>query len=672
MIARLPRLTIAAASAMALLSLLACEAASATTPAKAPRLALRITVGVTDVRAHSLSVVLGLRSRPAARCTATVSAAKLRFPLPEVITNKAGRAALKWSVEAGAPRGKWKFRVRCAKGRALVIKIKHAQIKVAKGSTRPSLVAPGSIEAVAGKLTTPPPAQGPGAAGASGNVSPGQGPASGGGLPGMGGLGAGNGNPFAGYEGYCTWGAWEKAQWLGRAVTGNAQDWAAQAERAGLSVGTAPAMDAVYVRLSPGVGHVAVVTKVINSTTVETVEMNGGSGGTAGNGYKTNEFGVHKYGRVKYTGSNVRFIYKPGTGPGNPGPGPGGGSGPGGTTTPPTGVSPADPATGTTPGINGTHFEYFVGNDGSLRVSHWTGSSWQTDNFSQGVLSGTSPSAYLGPNGTHYVYFVGNDGSLRVSHWTGSSWQTDNFSQGVLSGTSPSAYLGPNGTHYVYFVGNDGSLRVSHWTGSSWQTDNFSQGVLSGTSPSAYLGPNGTHYVYFVGNDGSLRVSHWTGSSWQTDNFSQGVLSGTSPSAYLGPNGTHYVYFVGNDGSLRVSHWTGSSWQTDNFSQGVLSGTSPSAYLGPNGTHYVYFVGNDGSLRVSHWTGSSWQTDNFSQGVLSGTSPSAYLGPNGTHYVYFVGNDGSLRVSHWTGSSWQTDNFSQGVLSGTSPSAYLG
>ena len=42
----------------------------------------------------------------------------------------------------------------------------------------------------------------------------------------------------------------------------------------------------------------------------------------------------------------------------------------------------------------------------------------------------------------HYVYFTGNDGNLRVSHWTGTLWQTDNFGFGARSGTSPSAYLG--------------------------------------------------------------------------------------------------------------------------------------------------------------------------------------------------------------------------------------
>jgi len=299
--------------------------------------------------------------------------------------------------------------------------------------------------------------------------------------------------------------------------------WGDRAAEAGEVTGDLPVVGAL-VSFKPGVygtpppaGHVGYVESVAPDGQHFTMSSK--------DGLKCNEIVYWKYNVLALGRANgMTFIYGP---PGSTTPSSGAGTPPTSTGTPPIGP-------GTTPGVNGTEFVYFVGNDGNLRVSHWTGSIWQTDDFQQGVESGTSPSAYLGPNGTHFVYFVGNDGSLRVSHWTGSIWQTDDFQQGVLSGTSPSAYLGPNGTHFVYFVGNDGSLRVSRWTGSIWQMDNFSQGVESGTSPSAYLGANGTHFVYFVGNDGSLRVSHWTGSIWQMDNFSQGVLSGTSPSAYLG------------------------------------------------------------------------------------------------------------------------------------------
>jgi hypothetical protein len=92
------------------------------------------------------------------------------------------------------------------------------------------------------------------------------------------------------------------------------------------------------------------------------------------------------------------------------------------------------------------------------------------------------------PSGHHFVYFVASDGTLRDEHWTGTSWQQDNFGVSVAAGTSPSAYLGASGSQFVYFVASDGTLRDEHWTGTSWQQDNFGVSVAAGTSPSAYLG----------------------------------------------------------------------------------------------------------------------------------------------------------------------------------------
>lgn len=315
------------------------------------------------------------------------------------------------------------------------------------------------------------------------------------------------------------------------------------------------------------------------------------------------------------------------------------------------------------------HFTYFVGADGNLRVSHWTGSGWQHDNLQQGVLAGTNPSAYEAANGQHHVYFVGNDGILRLILWTGTFWRTDNLGQAVAAGTSPSAYQAPNGQHFVYFVGNDGTLRVSHWTGTAWQHDNLFQGVLNGTNPSAYVAPSGQHHVVFIGNDHVLRMSLWTGTTWRTDNLGQLAAAGSSPSAYI-TGGRHFIYFVGSDGTLRVSQFTGTTWQHDNLFQGVSAGTSPSAYATSKGQHHVYFVANDGVLRLSLWTGTAWRTDNLNQGVLVGTSPSAYRTSNDQHHVYFTGNDGLLRLSLFTGSEWRTDNLSQAVEHGTSPAAY--
>jgi surface antigen len=106
-------------------------------------------------------------------------------------------------------------------------------------------------------------------------------------------------NPLSGdYEGYCTWGAQEQIHehtgYYIKALTGNAENWAYQAEAAGWTVvGEAqPHSVAVFnSSLVGGVGHVAWVDAV-NGRQITITEMNTGAGATVANGYHTTGFHV--------------------------------------------------------------------------------------------------------------------------------------------------------------------------------------------------------------------------------------------------------------------------------------------------------------------------------------------------------------------------------------------
>jgi surface antigen len=103
-------------------------------------------------------------------------------------------------------------------------------------------------------------------------------------------------NPLSDYEGYCTWGAQEQVHehtgYYIKALTGNAENWAYQAEAAGWTVvGEAqPHSIAVFSSsLVGGVGHVAWVDAV-NGRQITITEMNNGAGATAANAYHTTGF----------------------------------------------------------------------------------------------------------------------------------------------------------------------------------------------------------------------------------------------------------------------------------------------------------------------------------------------------------------------------------------------
>lgn len=103
-------------------------------------------------------------------------------------------------------------------------------------------------------------------------------------------------NPLKDYEGYCTWGAQEQIHehtgYYVRALTGNAENWANQAQAAGWTVvGDAqPHSIAVFSSsLVGGVGHVAWVDAV-NGKNITITEMNNGPGASVSNGWRTTGF----------------------------------------------------------------------------------------------------------------------------------------------------------------------------------------------------------------------------------------------------------------------------------------------------------------------------------------------------------------------------------------------
>ncbi|HEX5591745.1 MAG TPA: CHAP domain-containing protein [Solirubrobacterales bacterium] len=269
---------------------------------------------------YELDLSLSAVTRPGALCSASVRKGKQKVALPAVKASK-GAATWTWVVSAGAPSGRWKIRTSCSLGRRHSGHTLRPILLVPPGPEDTSLLAPGSLAITQGKPVRPLHHEGRVVRGGR-----------------HGGRGSGPANP--GYWGYCTWGAWNLARWLGGSVHGDAKYWYPTAKAAGLPTGSVPVPGAVFVRTSGDWGHVGVVVKVIDATTFQTKEMNGGSHWVNPALGKTDEFGVYRL-HIQHTGPDMKFIYKPGTQPGagKPTPSP---DSPGPTPTP----TPTPPSTG--------------------------------------------------------------------------------------------------------------------------------------------------------------------------------------------------------------------------------------------------------------------------------------------------------------------------------------
>lgn len=104
--------------------------------------------------------------------------------------------------------------------------------------------------------------------------------------------------------GQCTWGVKEMAPWVGN-YWGNARDWIASAQNAGYSTGSTPTVGsvAVWPEDGGGYGHVAYVTSVTNSNSIQVMESNYAGNMSIGN-YR-GEFDPTN----TYSGSSVSYIY---------------------------------------------------------------------------------------------------------------------------------------------------------------------------------------------------------------------------------------------------------------------------------------------------------------------------------------------------------------------------
>jgi surface antigen/chitodextrinase len=255
------------------------------------------TLRTTAAGRYEVGIAFTATTRPRAHCTLAVRAGQQKLRLPTVEAS-GGQARWHWVIGSGAPGGRWHFVVRCARGRLHGSARLHPLVLVPKDQHQASIMDPGSLSITAGQPVKRLHRQSRHLPKASPHGGRG---------------GAGLPNP--GYNGYCTWGAWNLARWLGYKVHGDAKYWYPTARASGLPTGTVPVAGAVFVHTSGAFGHVGVVTKVINSTTFQAREMNGGRIWVNAAQGITNEFNEYRL-HVHHTGANMYFIYKPGTEPG--------------------------------------------------------------------------------------------------------------------------------------------------------------------------------------------------------------------------------------------------------------------------------------------------------------------------------------------------------------------
>ena len=246
---------------------------------------------------HNLIMRFVATTKAGANCTLDIKVKSEKIAMPKVHATK-GRAGWQWLVPGGAPSGQWILATRCTIGTRTASRSLKPFVIVPGPARNVSVMEPGTLSIPYGKPTVP-------LHGSSVKATKGR--------------GSGQiSNP--GDYGYCTYGAWAHASWLGSSVyavnganNGDAKYWAINAAAHGMSVGSTPVAGAVFVMNVGTFGHVGLVTGPANANGVfPTMEMNGGRMWIDAAQGKTNEFGDWLP-HTETTGPDMAFIYPPGT-----------------------------------------------------------------------------------------------------------------------------------------------------------------------------------------------------------------------------------------------------------------------------------------------------------------------------------------------------------------------
>lgn len=190
---------------------------------RAAALPMRVSVTVSKAGRYEVALRYQIATRRGATCSAAVHAGRGHTSLPNVIA-RSGRVAWRWIVPSGAFSGAWRFKATCLLNGLSAARTNSPIILIPADRKTTALMAAGSLSITAGVRAVPVSPQGKSKKQVVGSV----------------GKGSGGGNP--GDWGYCTYGAWDHAPWLGRSVWGNAKDWYAAAKQSGLPTGPSPCL----------------------------------------------------------------------------------------------------------------------------------------------------------------------------------------------------------------------------------------------------------------------------------------------------------------------------------------------------------------------------------------------------------------------------------------------
>ena len=327
---------------------------------------------------------------------------------------------------------------------------------------------------------------------------------------------------------------------------------------------------------------------------------------------------------------------------------------------------------------------FFVGNDGNVYTSNWSGGTdW----------SGLQGWFYLGGGGFPFngvvgavsrnseqidVFIAGYDYQVHTAGRTGDDWTDWSPWRDIGGGGEPWTPPVTVVSRYsdqldAFFCGDDGHVYTSAWSaGGEWSGLNGWRdigGVFPAGARVAAVSRNSMQLDLFIcGTNGHVYTSWWDGvSDWSGLNGWRdigGVFPAGAPVSAVSRNPMQLDLFIcGTNGHVYTSWWDGvSDWSGLNGWRdigGVFPAGAPVSAVSRNSMQLDLFIcGTNGHVYTSWWDGvSDWSGLNGWRdigGVFPAGAPVSAVSRNSMQLDLFVGgNDYNVYTSWWDGvSDW--------------------
>jgi len=272
----------------------------------------------------------------------------------------------------------------------------------------------------------------------------------------------------------------------------------------------------------------------------------------------------------------------------------------------------------------------------SLKIAHFTGSTWQTSLVDSTADKVTSI-AIDGAGNPVIAYLESTNTRVEYAHLVGGSWVIDTADEtcDILNFIS-CAIDSVGNPHIAYIDPSDmfePILKYVTYANSNWKIEEVTRACDGQDISSLALDSTGNPCISYRGATGALMYAHKSGASWVTE------IADSANSYYsslkINSAGNPCISYFKNDG-VHYTYYTSGSWQTETVDSTVGLGSYLALALDSLGyAHIAYHDIINSDLKYAYHNGAAWHYETIDTKGNVGKYVSLVLDNYGNPYISY-------------------------------------